>query len=254
MKKIILGELLGTFVLVVIGTGSVAVAVLYETIDLIEIAGIWALAVALGIYASSRLSDAHLNPAVSIGFLIHKDIPLSKFPLYILGQFLGSILAGIAVFIYFKGDIESFLISNPKENLKLTASMFGEFYPNPGNKTLQSLSTSTAFLLETLGTFVLMLSIFIVSNIKSIPKSITPLIIGITVGALIIIIAPYTQACFNPFRDFGPRIVSYFTDWKSVAFDLPQFGFFTVYFMGPIIGGSLAALLHKKMFLTRNVK
>lgn len=163
-------------------------------------------------------------------------------------------LAGTIVFLCFKGDIDTYLISHPKDGLELTASMFGEFYPNPGNKTLQSLSTSAAFTLEAMGTFALMFIIFILIRINSIPKLVTPILIGVTVGALIIIIAPYTQACFNPFRDLGPRIVSYFTNWKNVAFDLPQFGFLTVYCFGPIAGALLAAFTHQKISIKKNLK
>ena len=57
-SKIILGELIGTFVLVFIGIGSVAVAVLYQCLNLYQIAAIWTAAVTLGIYSSKTWSGA----------------------------------------------------------------------------------------------------------------------------------------------------------------------------------------------------
>ena len=72
-KRIFLGEIIGTFILVFIGCGSVSLAVIYELIhSLIEVALFWTLGVILGIYASMKLSGAHLNPAVSIAMLTEK--------------------------------------------------------------------------------------------------------------------------------------------------------------------------------------
>lgn len=83
----VFGEIIGTFILVFIGTGSVAIAVLYHNLNLYQIAGIWSLAVILGIYASKNLSNAHLNPAVSFGFLT----------VYMLAPCVG---AGVASYIF----------------------------------------------------------------------------------------------------------------------------------------------------------
>lgn len=65
-----------------------------------------------------------------------------------------------------------------------------------------------------------------------------PPLIGLTVGALISIIAPLTQAGFNPARDFGPRIVAWFAGWKTVAFTSSW-----VYIIAPIVGASIGAAL-----------
>jgi len=145
----VFGEIIGTFILVFIGTGSVAVAVLYNNLNLYQIAGIWSLAVILGIYASKILSNAHLNPAVSFGFLIKKDLKLNLFFQYLFGQFLGGLLAGFLVYIIFENNIIAYEMSHHivrgTEISKQTAMMFGEFYPNPGNKDLKELPTLTAF-------------------------------------------------------------------------------------------------------------
>ena len=249
-KRIILGEIIGTFVLVFFGIGSVAVAVLYGVLNLYQIATIWCLAVIGGIYASKKWSDAHLNLAVSFGFLIQKEINLKQLLSYTIGQFIGAILAGFAVYFIFSADIlafeQSHQIVRGLESSKTTAMMFGEFYPNRGNANLKELSTFSAMSLEAMGTFALMLIILLLVNSKKINAKIVPTLIGITVGVLIVLIAPYTQAGFNPFRDLGPRIVSALMGWKSIVFDLPQFGFFTVYVLGPILGAGLASFIYKK--------
>ena len=79
-KTIFIGEIIGTFILVFIGCGSVALAVVYEFLNsLFEVALFWTAAVILGIYCSSKLSGAHLNPAVSIAFLVDKQISIRRF-------------------------------------------------------------------------------------------------------------------------------------------------------------------------------
>ena len=69
--------------------------------------------------------------------------------------------------------------------------------------------------------------------------------IGLTVSALISVLAPLTQACFNPARDFGPRLFAYFAGWGSVAIPgQTSTGFFTVYIVAPIVGAILGGGLY----------
>lgn len=249
--NIIVGELIGTFVLVFIGTSSVAVAVLYDVLNLYQIATIWVAAVTLGIYASKKLSNAHLNPAVSVGFLVKGDLSWIYFKYYLMGQFIGGFLAGLLVYWIFKTDIISYetthYIIRGDDSSKQTAMMFGEFYPNPSNHGLKSLPTFMAFIYEASGTFVLMMVILLLTHIKKNINQFIPLLIGLTVGVLIVFIAPYTQAGFNPARDFSPRMVSYLMGWKNIVFDLPYWGWLTVYIIAPCLGAGLASFIFKKL-------
>ena len=255
MKRIIAGEFIGTFVLVLIGCSTVALAVLYS-LPLLSVALLWGLAVFAGIMISSSRSDSHLNPAVTFGFLASGKIRKRELGPYLLGQFAGAFIAGFTVYLIFSGDILQFEqlhgIVQGNENSKSTAMIFGEFYPNPGNKELIELSSFRAFMLEGLGTFALMSSILIISGQKKIKKVIAALLIGATVSILIIGIAPYTQAGLNPARDFGPRLSSYFTGWKSVVFQLPAYGFITVYIIAPIAGACLSAVTFRLLTPNKN--
>ena len=99
-SQIFLGELIGTFILVLIGCGSVALAVVYEFLTSIyEVALCWTIGVILGIYSSSKLSGAHLNPAVSAAFLVDKQISPKSFIVYLLAQFIGAFTAGLTLFL-----------------------------------------------------------------------------------------------------------------------------------------------------------
>jgi glycerol uptake facilitator protein len=61
----------------------------------------------------------------------------------------------------------------------------------------------------------------------------------LTVALLIELIAPIDQACFNPARDFGPRLITFFAGWKSIAIPGPRGGFFSVYILSPFVGALL---------------
>ena len=69
--------------------------------------------------------------------------------------------------------------------------------------------------------------------------------IGLTVAALISVIAPLTQACFNPARDFGPRLFAFLAGWGPIALPGPRgTGFLTVYILAPILGAILGSGLY----------
>jgi len=103
----------------------------------------------------------------------------------------------------------------------------------------------TAFSAEALGTAVLAFVVFALTNPKNDVaknKVFIPPLIGATVGALIAVVAPITQAGFNPARDFGPRIVAWFAGWKSVALQ----GWW-VYAAAPFIGAPIGAFVADKL-------
>ena len=111
------------------------------------------------------------------------------------------------------------------------------------------ISSGTAFLAEAVGTGVLAFVIFALTNPKNETTNgkgngglLIPPLIGTTVGALIAVLAPLTQAGFNPARDFGPRIVAYLAGWKTVALQ----GWW-VYVLGPIVGAIFGATIADKV-------
>lgn len=242
-----LGEFIGTFILVLVGCGSVAVAVLYGTIDLLGVALVWGLGVSLAIFVTRKICPAHLNPAVSLAMYIAGKLRLRALPLFIVAQFFGAFLAGAVVYLIFQNDITNYELANKivrgTSESNQTAMMFGEFYPNPGYVDSHSIGTIGAVFMEGLGTFVLVFSIFQLLKYEERLGNWIPVMIGATVTVIICFVAPYTQAGLNPARDFGPRLVASFSGWGEAAFPNNSFGFFTVYILGPLIGGSIAAFL-----------
>jgi glycerol uptake facilitator-like aquaporin len=105
-------------------------------------------------------------------------------------------------------------------------------------------TTQVAFLAEAFGTGILSFVIFALTNPKNteMKSGFVPPLIGLTVGALIAVLAPLTQAGLNPARDFGPRIVAFLAGWKAVAFQ----GWW-VYVLAPIVGALIGAALADKV-------
>lgn len=248
-----LGEFLGTFILTLFGCSSVAVAVLFgEYVSIFQIGIVWGLGVTLAIFLTRNICCAHLNPAVTISMVVAGRMNVKGMPAYLLAQFLGAILAGFVLYGLFSASIATYesaheIVRGTAASVD-TARMFGEFYPNPGDAAVATVSFPLAFAAEAFGTFLLVLFIFALTedcNVGRPSETLQPLFIGLTVSSIIFFIAPLTQAGLNPARDFGPRLVAYLMGWGSAALPDAVCGWFWVYILAPVVGGCLAAFFFK---------
>lgn len=258
-RRAFIGEAVGTYILVLFGTGSVAAAVATGAqMGLWQVAVVWAFGVALAIYVTANVSGAHLNPAISLAFAIFRRSEFSArmLPVYWTAQLIGAILAGVSVLAIFAPFIVRFESANDivrgQDGSQISAMMFGEYFPNPamygsGEAVAALISPAGAAFVEGFGTAILALVIFSLTDRRNAglsTKNMTPLLIGFTVAALISLFAPLTQAGWNPARDFGPRIVAFFAGWGSIAIPGPSNGFW-VYIVGPMIGAPVGAAIHE---------
>lgn len=249
------GELIGTFILVLFGCGSVAVTVLFESHQgLFQVAMVWGIGVTLAIYATRHLSCAHLNPAVSIAMVFGKRMVAKRLPTYIAAQFIGAFLAALVLYGLFHGSIASYeslngIVRGTPASVK-TAMIFGEFYPNPGVAAIAKVSYFNAFMVEAIGTFLLTAMIFALTegcNVGRPDDRLAPLFIGLTVASVICLLAPLTQAGINPARDLSPRIFSWLAGWGNAAFPDEKGGFLVIYVIAPIVGAGIASFLFVKI-------
>ncbi len=249
------GELIGTFILVLFGCGSVAVTVLFSAHSgLLQVAVVWGLAVTLAIYATRHLSCAHLNPAVSVAMVVGKRMAVSRLPTYLTAQFLGAFAASALLYLLFASSIAQYetlhsIVRGAPESIQ-TAMMFGEFYPNPGAGTAASVTTLEAFLAEGVGTFALVFLVLSLTegcNLGRPDHRVAPIFIGLTVTMIISVIAPLTQAGINPARDLSPRLFALLSGWGRAALPSETHGLFTVYVLGPLVGGVIAALIFTRI-------
>ncbi|MCL4168964.1 UNVERIFIED_CONTAM: hypothetical protein GTU68_010680, partial [Idotea baltica] len=91
-------EGIGTFILVLFGVGSVAVSVWTGGLSLWPVSMMFALGVALGVYASGKISGGHINPAVTLALAVFTGFPWAKVAPYIVAQFIGAMLASAAIY------------------------------------------------------------------------------------------------------------------------------------------------------------
>ena len=245
------GEFIGTFLLVFFGCGSVAVAILFNFLQgIMQIAMIWGFIVMIAIYMTRHLSDAHFNPAVTCAMIVAGRMKPGKIPVYFTGQFIGAFAAAAVLYGLFSGTIANYeslngIVRGSAESV-VTASMFGEFYPNPGAGQFASVTYMNAFMAEAFGTFLLVLFILLLTeeeNVGGPGVPFAPIFIGAGLAINISLLAPLSQAGFNPARDFAPRMFSILAGWGNAAMPDNSMGWLVIYMIGPVIGGSAAALL-----------
>lgn len=257
------GELIGTYLLVLFGTGAVAASVYAGAqVGLWQVAVVWGFGVAIAIYVSAGISGAHLNPAVTLAFAVfrRREFRPSDLAVYWSAQLAGAVLAGLTVLWAFGRLIQRFEVEHAlvrgTPGSEFSAMGFGEYFPNPamfgtGAAAEALVSPLQAAAIEGFGTAILVLVVFAVTdrrNAAAPGARLAPFFIGFTVAALISLFAPLTQAGWNPARDFGPRIVAFFAGWDGSAIPGPRNGFW-VYIVGPLVGGVAGAAVYD--FLVR---
>jgi glycerol uptake facilitator protein len=261
LRAALVGEALGTFLLVLFGTGAVACAVLTGALQgLWQVAVVWGFGVTIAIYCSAALSGAHLNPAVSLAFALLRpgSFPPARLAPYVAAQLTGAVAAGLAVWAIFAPFLARF---EAREGLvrgapgsERAAMIFGEYFPNPavfgtGPEAAALIGPLGALLVEALGTAILALVIFSLTdpdNRAAPEPTLVPFFIGFTVAVLIGLFAPLTQAGWNPARDFGPRLVALLAGYGAVAIPGPWGGFW-IYIAGPLVGAPAGGLVYERL-------
>ena len=205
MKKLA-AEFIGTFVLVFAGTGAI---VIDETtggaVTHVGVALTFGLIVLAMIYTVGDISGAHLNPAVSLGFLTARRFPLRQAIPYIASQCGGALAAsGVLHFLF-------------PQNEKL-------------GTTIPAGSATQSFVLELILTAILMFVILGVST-GATEKGITAgIVIGAVVGLEAMFAGPISGASMNPARSLGPAMIS------------SHFQHLWIYLLAPAIGGCIGVL------------
>ncbi|MEI6351193.1 MAG: MIP/aquaporin family protein [Verrucomicrobiota bacterium] len=254
------GEFFGTFLLVFFGCGSVCAAVLTGAqVSVFQVAIVWGLGIATAIYLTGGLSGAHLNPAVTVSMAVWSDFPKRRIAPYVAAQLMGAFVASAVLFFIFADALAAFERANHlprgQPGSEASAMVFGEFFPNPGGHPLTDsaragMSPLPAFGAEVIGTAILLLVIFCVTDErnKAHPQALTAATIGLTVTMLISLLGPLTMACFNPARDFAPRVFSSLAGWGAVPFAVNGRGWLTVYILAPLLGGLLGGAIYRTFF------
>jgi glycerol uptake facilitator protein len=226
-------ELVGTCIILILGEGVVANTILAKTKGngggIIVIAFGWAIAVFVGVFSTSAVSGAHLNPAVTIGLAAAGKFDWALVPTYILAQFLGAMLGSTLNWLNYRQHL------NETTDPELQLACFSN---GPAIK-----STFHNLFSEALGTMVLVIAVLFMTKatnslgpLDALPVALVVLGIGLSLGGT-------TGYAINPARDLGPRIMHAILPIKGKGSSNWAYSWIPV--AGPIIGAVLAAIIFR---------
>jgi aquaporin TIP len=208
-------EFIGPFALVFLGAGAI---IQTQGKDLVAIALAHGLAIGLLVAAGGHISGGVFNPALAGGLMATGKLPYVRGLLFIVAELLGATAAAALL----KAVLPASLVDPVK---------LGTPLPGPG------ISSGSALVVEIVLTFFLMLVVFGVAVDKRGPATIAGLAIGLTITMDICMGGGISGAAMNPARSFGPALVQ--GEWTAAW----------VYWVGPIVGAVLAALLYNYVML-----
>ncbi|MCF8258922.1 MAG: aquaporin family protein [Flavobacteriales bacterium] len=234
-------EFLGTMLLILMGGGVVANAILTGTKGngggWIVITVGWALGVFIGVTVAAPFSGAHLNPAVTLALALNGSFPWANVGMFVLAQLLGAMLGAGLVWLFYRDHFAATADKDAKLAVFCTA---------PAIRTL-----STSFLCEAVGTFVLVYAILHVASpvldgpngdavmvgmgsLGAIPVTLIVLAIGLSLGGP-------TGYAINPARDLGPRIMHALLPIPAKRNSDWTYAWVPV--VAPLVGSAIAVLL-----------
>ncbi|TMM53287.1 aquaporin family protein [Maribacter algarum] len=230
-------EIIGTALLILLGNGIVANALLKDTkggdTGWVGITIGWAVAVFVGVFVSADVSGAHLNPAVTLGFATAGKFSWALVPGYIIAQFIGAMLGTTLVWLTYKKHYDA---------TEDQGAILASFANTPAIK-----NPFWNFMTEFIATFAFVLAIFYIAggsmsdepislgSLDALPVALLVLGIGISLGGP-------TGYAINPARDLGPRIMHALLPIKGKGSSAWWYAWIPVF--GPIAGGVVAALVY----------
>ncbi|XP_057765901.1 probable aquaporin NIP-type [Salvia miltiorrhiza] len=214
MIQKVIAEAVGTYFLIFVGCGSVALNKIYGTITFPGVCLAFGVVVMVMVYSVGHISGAHFNPAVTITMAFFRQFPIRQVPLYILAQLLGAILASGTLYLLLDVDDESF------------------FGTTPVGSHIQSL------VMEFIASFLLM---FVISGVATDNRAIgemAGIAIGMTLLIGVLIAGPISGGSMNPARTIGPALI------------LHKYTGIWVYIAGPLLGTVLGGFVYNLIRFT----
>jgi MIP family channel proteins len=222
LSQMLLCEFLGTFSVVLVTVGSICAdqylrAAGLAGSGLLGQALAYGLAIAVMVGALARVSGAHLNPAITMGFWVTKRLSTFRAIFYCLAQLSGAIAAAYALATLL-----------PESIWRPVALGTTDLAPD--------FTRMQAMLLECLATFFLVLVFFASSTeVAGSFRKYSEFAVGLTITTEVLFIQPFTGASMNPARTFGPALAAH--HWVNHG----------VYWVGPLFGGIIAAVMYDRL-------
>ena len=239
-------EFIGTMMLVLFGNGVVANVLLARTKGFdsgwIVITAGWGIAVFIGAFCCKEFSGAHINPAVTLAMVLSDNLDVAEAGWYVAAQMLGAMAGALLVFLFYR---EHFNVTEDKD------AQLACFSTAPNIRNLPQ-----AFFCEVIGTFALILPIFLMVDPSLVHESGTQstqsvlglgsiglLPVGILVFGIGLSLGGTTGYAINPARDLGPRLMHAILPIRGKRDS--DWGYAWVPVLGPLVGAVLAAAVHR---------
>lgn len=232
-----LGELIGVAIIILFGGGVVANVVLNKSkgqnSGWIVITAGWAFGVAIAVYATGKLSGAHLNPAVTIALAYLGQFPWAQVPMYIAAQVLGGIIGAVLVWLTYLPHWAETEDAEAKLAVFSTGPAIRNYLAN--------------LITEIIATAMLLFGVLALGvNKEPATSGLAPLLVGFLVWGLGLSLGGPTGYAMNPARDLGPRIAHAILPIAGKGSS--DWAYAWVPIVGPIIGGLLGAILYQMVF------
>ncbi|MBW5391149.1 MIP/aquaporin family protein [Brachyspira pilosicoli] len=231
-KSEFLAEIIGSMFIALFGCGVVASVVVGNNGAPINIHIAWGLAVTFGIYASGKISGAHLNPAVTLALAVTGRFQWYKVWYYIVAQMIGFFIGAAIVFAVYYGK---WIEVDP--NFENTAGVFATFPAVPG--------FLYGFIDQVVGTFILIFLILTTGDANNTPAgaNLGPIIVGLIIVAIGTSFGFMHGYAINPARDLGPRLFAVLVGFKNNGLTDGS-NVWIVPIVGPIVGGIFGAIVY----------
>ncbi len=235
--NVLVGELIGTMILVLLGDGVVANVVLAKSkghnSGWIVITAGWGFAVAIAVYVSGWASGGHINPAVTVGLASIGKLAWAEVPVYLGGQFLGGFLGAVLVWLAYLPHWAATDDPSGKLGIFCTGPAIRHV---PGN-----------FICEVIGTAVLLVGVLgILHTNNEIGSGLGPYVIGILVFSIGLSLGGATGYAINPARDLAPRLAHALLPIAGKGDS--DWGYAWIPVVAPIVGAVAGALAYQALF------
>jgi aquaporin Z len=217
-------ELIGTMVLVLVGCGSAVLSGNY--IGNFGVAFAFGLAVLAMVYMIGGVSGCHINPAISVSMWVAGKISAKDTLFYVVFQSVGAIIGA--------GILYAIVLGNPTP-FNLAANSLGQ--NGYGTLSPGGYSLTSVLIAEIVFTFIFVLVVHGATH-ERVPKGFAGIAIGLTLVFVHLVSIPIDGTSVNPARSLGPAVISAFSNTAAL-------GQLWVFWLAPIIGGILAALVWK---------
>jgi glycerol uptake facilitator protein len=249
LRSALIGEFVGTALLVLLGDGVVAGNVLInDAPDGMMVTTGWGLAVAMAVYLSGRLSGGHINPAVTLALAARGSFPRERVLPYWAAQLAGAFVGAVLVYVDYGEAFRAF----EHEHGLIRGTMSAGELVGPAAGGAGVFATFPAFgstwrnvFSEFLATAVLLVGVRALTDRRNAAPGgyVEPLALGGLVWAIGLSLGGLTGYAINPARDLGPRLASALLGWGPSVFQSHGY-YFWIPIVAPLAGGIAGSFLY----------